>query len=184
MNGWKFELNQIPFKPLSKLSNWCFVGWGVKNLISIYRWLIRQISQHNQQNVIQQKHAKGLDEVLVELCEAGADGNHVAVSDERCSHIHVCNWREEKTFSLTIELWEAFQCSVFSVHQMGNANSWEKRVEDIIHLLFAVMGEFFSFFSRFFALFPGWLRVEVKRTRTVEDYMNLTLSKRISLFLS
>lgn len=56
----------------------------------VYRWLIRQISQHNQQNVIQQKHAEWLHKVLVELCEAGADGDHVATTHETRSHFHFC----------------------------------------------------------------------------------------------
>ena len=62
----------------------------------IYRWLIRQISQHNQKNVIQQKHAKRLHKVLVELCEAGADGDHVPASDETCPHFHFCKRKKNR----------------------------------------------------------------------------------------
>lgn len=48
------------------------------NKTNIYRWIIRQVSQHNQQNVIQQEHAERLNEALIELCEACTDGYHVA----------------------------------------------------------------------------------------------------------
>jgi hypothetical protein len=72
---------------------------GVKKIRSIerfYRWLIRQVSQHNQENVIQQKDAEALHEVLVELCEACTDGDHVAAPHERGSHFHFCKENKEK----------------------------------------------------------------------------------------
>lgn len=67
-----------------------------QNRRKIYRWLVRQVFQHNQQNVVQQKHAEGLHEALVELCKACAQGDHAAAPHEGRSHVHICKGDKRK----------------------------------------------------------------------------------------
>jgi hypothetical protein len=70
----------------------------VSKATTFYRWLIRQVSQHNQEDVIQQKHAEALHEVLVELCEACADGDHVAAPHKRGSNFNFCKDTKREEF--------------------------------------------------------------------------------------
>lgn len=111
-------------------------------LRNIYRRLIRQISQNNQQNVIQQKHTEGLDKVLVQLCQTCTDGNHVTAPHKTSSHIDFCKRRRKKELMKTfLSIPEMFRqlmilfnfdaTKKFHFYLMGNRN--------IFHFIYIIL---------------------------------------------